>query len=195
VRRTSHAIRGHRAAVGHVSGSAKSWKGSSGCCAPALGGAISRTDTPVGAPAGAASATGKPMGSGSGCGARSSASSMLAGDCSGSRRSSTPPSCRRKRGSAIGKHAPRQGLEVHGGGRRRGCTFGNLRHLAAPGEATLVDATLTTIAVPRTGGGAPRRNPRRLIADRASRVPRVSSSVPGFLVCALRTSDSRTLEP
>jgi hypothetical protein len=38
---------------------------------------------------------------------------------------------------------------------------------AAPGEATLVDATLTTIAVPRTGGGAPRRNPRRLIADRA----------------------------
>jgi transposase len=38
---------------------------------------------------------------------------------------------------------------------------------AAPGEATLVDATVTTIAVPRTGGGAPRRNPRRLIADRA----------------------------
>ncbi len=37
---------------------------------------------------------------------------------------------------------------------------------AAPGEATLVDATLNTIAVPRAGGGAPRRKPVRLIADR-----------------------------
>jgi hypothetical protein len=33
---------------------------------------------------------------------------------------------------------------------------------AAPGEATLVDATLTTIAVPRTGGGAPAPQPEAI---------------------------------
>lgn len=38
---------------------------------------------------------------------------------------------------------------------------------ASPAEVTLVDATLTTIRVPRTGPGRPRQNPPRLIADRA----------------------------
>jgi transposase len=37
---------------------------------------------------------------------------------------------------------------------------------AAPGEATLVDATLNTIAMPRAGDGPPHRKPVRLIADR-----------------------------
>ena len=37
---------------------------------------------------------------------------------------------------------------------------------ATPAEVTLVTATLNTIRVPRVGGGAPRRKPRRLIGDR-----------------------------
>jgi transposase len=37
---------------------------------------------------------------------------------------------------------------------------------ATPAEVTLVERTLTTIRVPRVGGGAPRRNPVRLIGDR-----------------------------
>jgi transposase len=37
---------------------------------------------------------------------------------------------------------------------------------ASPAEVTLVDATLKTIRVPRTGPGRPRQNPPRLIADR-----------------------------
>lgn len=37
---------------------------------------------------------------------------------------------------------------------------------ATPAEVTLVEPTLTTIQVPRGGGGAPRRNPGRLIGDR-----------------------------
>lgn len=38
---------------------------------------------------------------------------------------------------------------------------------ARPAEVTLIDPTLATIRVPRPGGGAPRRKPRRIIADRA----------------------------
>lgn len=37
---------------------------------------------------------------------------------------------------------------------------------ARPAEVTLVDATLTTIRVPRPTGGPPRQKPDRLIADR-----------------------------
>ena len=37
---------------------------------------------------------------------------------------------------------------------------------ATPAEVTLVGETLNTIRVPRVGGGAPRRKPRRLIGDR-----------------------------
>ena len=37
---------------------------------------------------------------------------------------------------------------------------------ASPSEVTLVDPTLKTIRVPRTGGGRPRQNPDRLIGDR-----------------------------
>lgn len=38
---------------------------------------------------------------------------------------------------------------------------------ASPGEVTLVDATLATIAVPRLHGGRPRGKPERLIGDMA----------------------------
>ena len=37
---------------------------------------------------------------------------------------------------------------------------------ASPAEVKLVEKTLQTIAVPRQGPGAPKRKPKRLIADR-----------------------------
>ena len=42
-------------------------------------------------------------------------------------------------------------------------------HLASatPGEATLAEATLRTVRVPRPGPGRPKTNPPRVIADRA----------------------------
>ena len=38
---------------------------------------------------------------------------------------------------------------------------------ASPAEITLVEETLATVKVPRKRGGAPRRKPERLIADKA----------------------------
>ncbi len=38
---------------------------------------------------------------------------------------------------------------------------------ASPAEVKLCEATLDTVSVPRKRGGAPRRKPRRLIADKA----------------------------
>jgi len=38
---------------------------------------------------------------------------------------------------------------------------------ASTAEVTLVEETLATVSVPRKHGGAPRRNPDRIIADRA----------------------------
>ncbi len=38
---------------------------------------------------------------------------------------------------------------------------------ASPAEVTLAEATLETVSVPRKRGGAPRRKPKRLIADKA----------------------------
>jgi transposase len=39
---------------------------------------------------------------------------------------------------------------------------------ASPAEVTLIEATLSRVAVPRRRGGAPRRKPDRLIYDRAA---------------------------
>jgi transposase len=39
---------------------------------------------------------------------------------------------------------------------------------ATPNEVTLVEATLNQVAVPRNGRGRPRKNPLRLIYDRAA---------------------------
>lgn len=38
---------------------------------------------------------------------------------------------------------------------------------ASPAEVTLLEKTLDTVAVPRRGGGRPRKNPERLILDKA----------------------------
>ncbi len=39
---------------------------------------------------------------------------------------------------------------------------------ASPHEATLIESTLQRVAVPRAGRGRPRKNPRRLVYDKAA---------------------------
>ena len=49
----------------------------------------------------------------------------------------------------------------------QGVPLGGTLHSASPAEATLVEGTLETIAVPRCGPGRPKKRPERLIADKA----------------------------
>jgi transposase len=48
----------------------------------------------------------------------------------------------------------------------QGIPLGNHLDSASPGEVTLLEKTINNIAVPRSGRGRPKRNPRRLIADK-----------------------------
>ena len=48
----------------------------------------------------------------------------------------------------------------------KGIPLGNHLDSASPAEVKLVEKTLQRIAVPRRGPGAPKRKPKRLIADR-----------------------------
>ena len=48
----------------------------------------------------------------------------------------------------------------------QGIPLGNHLDSASPAEVKLVEKTLQKIAVPRRGPGAPKRKPKRLIADR-----------------------------
>jgi len=45
--------------------------------------------------------------------------------------------------------------------------MGSQRVSATPGEVTLAESTLATIAVPRAGRGHPQQRPLRVVADRA----------------------------
>ena len=49
----------------------------------------------------------------------------------------------------------------------QGIPLGNLLESASPAEVTLLEPTLDTIAVPRSGPGRPRKNPKRVIYDKA----------------------------
>jgi len=49
----------------------------------------------------------------------------------------------------------------------QGVPLGGRLASASPAEVTLLESTLETIAVPRAGRGRPRKNPKRIIADRA----------------------------
>ena len=49
----------------------------------------------------------------------------------------------------------------------QGIPLGNYLDSASPGEVTLLEKTIDNIAVPRKGRGRPRKNPRRVIADKA----------------------------
>ena len=49
----------------------------------------------------------------------------------------------------------------------QGIPLGNLLGSASPAEVRLLEPTLDTIAVPRHGPGRPRKNPERVIYDKA----------------------------
>ncbi len=53
----------------------------------------------------------------------------------------------------------------------QGVPLGNLLDAASPAEVTLLESTLGTIAVPGQGPGHPRKNPQRVIYDRACDSP------------------------
>ena len=73
----------------------------------------------------------------------------------------------KKGGDAIGKTKRGKGTKcmvvVDGEGVPLGATI----HSASPAEVTLLEDTLKTIRVPRSGRGRPRSKPARLIADKA----------------------------
>ena len=48
----------------------------------------------------------------------------------------------------------------------QGIPLGNHLDSASPAEVSLLEKTIDQIAVPRSGRGRPRKNPRRLIADK-----------------------------
>jgi Transposase DDE domain len=49
----------------------------------------------------------------------------------------------------------------------QGVPVGNLLASASPAEVTRLEPTLETVAVPRNGPGRPRKNPKRVIYDKA----------------------------
>jgi transposase len=72
-----------------------------------------------------------------------------------------------KRGAGVGKTTRGKGtkwLVVVDG---QGVPLGNLLDSASPAEVTLLEPTLETMAVPRHGPGRPRKNPNRVIDDKA----------------------------
>jgi transposase len=50
----------------------------------------------------------------------------------------------------------------------QGIPLGNYLESASPAEVTLIETTLDQVAVPRSGRGRPRKNPERLIYDKAA---------------------------
>lgn len=71
-----------------------------------------------------------------------------------------------KRGRCGRENQARERHKVDGGGRRPRCSSGVHLDAASPAEVTLLESTLTMIAVPRAGPGRPRQKPERVIADR-----------------------------
>lgn len=73
---------------------------------------------------------------------------------------------RKKRGDAVGKTKRGKGTKwlvvADGAGLPLGVSLAS----ATPAEVTLIARTLETVRVPRKRGGAPRRKPKRLIADK-----------------------------
>jgi hypothetical protein len=49
----------------------------------------------------------------------------------------------------------------------QGVPLGIYLEAASPAEVTLLEPTVATISVPRSGPGRPRQKPQRLIADKA----------------------------
>ena len=74
----------------------------------------------------------------------------------------------KKRGLCVGKTKRGKGTKwmVVAGG--KGVPLGVQLASASPHEATLIESTLDRVAVPRSGRGRPRKNPSRLIYDKAA---------------------------
>ena len=73
-----------------------------------------------------------------------------------------------KRGACVGKTKRGKGTKwmvvVDG----QGIPLGNYLESASPSEVTLIEPTLERVGVPRPGRGRPRKNPQRLIYDKAA---------------------------
>jgi len=73
----------------------------------------------------------------------------------------------KKRGDGVGPTKRGKGTKwmvvVDG----QGVPLGHHLDSASPAEVTLLETTLETVKVPRKGRGRPRKNPRRVIADKA----------------------------
>lgn len=72
-----------------------------------------------------------------------------------------------KRGECVGKTKRGKGTKLMVLADGQGIPLGVSIHAASPAEVTLVEQTLRTVQVGNGQPGRPRRNPTRLIADRA----------------------------
>lgn len=101
---------------------------------------------------------------------------------------------REKRGFKVGKTKRGKGTKLMVVADGKGVPMGVSIHSASPAEVKLAPETLATVAVPRGGPGRPRRNPERLIADKAydSDPLRKELAVKGIeLVCPHRLNRTR----
>lgn len=74
----------------------------------------------------------------------------------------------KKRGACVGKTKRGKGTKLMVVADGKGVPLGVHLASAAPNEVTLIETTLEQVAVPRKGRGRPRKNPPRLIYDKAA---------------------------
>ena len=74
---------------------------------------------------------------------------------------------RKKGGDAIGKTKRGKGTKCMVVVDGEGVPLGASVHSASPAEIMLIEETLKTISVPRSGPGRPRSRPERLVCDKA----------------------------
>jgi len=74
----------------------------------------------------------------------------------------------KKRGACVGKTKRGKGTKLMVVADGKGVPLGVQLASATPNEVTLIESTLEKVAVPRKGRGRPRKNPTRLIYDKAA---------------------------
>jgi transposase len=74
----------------------------------------------------------------------------------------------KKGGACVGKTKRGKGTKLMVVADGKGVPLGVQLASASPNEVTLIEPTLETVAVPRSGRGRPRKNPKRLIYDKAA---------------------------
>ena len=75
---------------------------------------------------------------------------------------------RLKKGACVGKTKRGKGTKWMGVADGQGLPLGNYLDSASPAKVGLIEPTLDRVAVPRPGRGRPRKNPTRLIYDKAA---------------------------